>query len=70
MPSRVRVGASRPGAGGGGAATDDTPLDGAMSAYKNRPDSVGYNPRNPYAYLATQGAKQYGTTEKQDAKKK
>lgn len=55
-----RTVSSRPDAGRGGGAAGRPTYDGAMSGYGlTRRDSVGYNARNPYAYMATQAAKKY-----------
>lgn len=68
---RVQRATSRPGRGTGTASTDAPTYDGATSGYGlTRADSVGYNPRNPYAYMATQAAKAYTTSDTSDVKKK
>ena len=57
MPSPVRVGASRGGRGASGAPQQ---YEGATSGYgATKGTSVGYNPRNPYAFMGAQQAKAY-----------
>ena len=59
MPTRVRVGSTRPGAA---SAQPPQTYEGTTSGYgATRGDSVGYNPRNPYAFSAAQAAKAYST---------
>lgn len=59
MPSPVRVGRGRAGRTTRVGSSPVETVEGAMSAYPNRADSIGYNPANPYAYSAAQAAKAY-----------
>lgn len=68
MVGRVRVGAPRVAGASSGRAQQ---YPGTTSGYgATRGESVGYNPRNPQAYTATQAAKAYSTSDSTDVSKK
>lgn len=59
------------GRGGRGSPAARQSYDSTMSGYgATHGESVGYNPRNAYAYSATQAAKAYGTSDKGDTSPK
>lgn len=63
MASRVRSGTTRVGRAASAPLSGLGYVPGTTSGYgTSRADSVGYNPANPQAYVATQAAKAYKTS--------